>query len=527
MAVFARKASGLTREASMFDAFAFGFMNNGLGVGLWSMHSWGLYTFPGGNMVLGSIISGVLTVLGVSLAWGILGGSMPRSGGDYIYNSRIVHPALGTATSWAQGLFVSTAWIWVLAPWMADPGLLVLAGAVGIPPEAIEFWITPVGMLLVASLVNAVSFLIVVFGFRAYLRMQKITFIVGMIGVLIGLILLSMTTQHEFASRWDYIAAENGSPTYLETIKLARDVGFVQETWNWWSTFGLVPSCAWATTYGFCIGYIGGEIKRPERNILLAQVLAALIPTIFLAWAGYVLQNNVGYEFMHAIAYIDNEEPEWYTMPFPPNWANLAAVLTDNLLLRFLIGLNFMAFDFYWIPFSYLVFSRVAFAQGMDLIGPRWFTDINPRFNTPVKLFALEGVLGEATIIHYCFYPEYLGGLSVTGLDAITVWGILGIVCMLFPFVKKVRHIWDSSPHRWYIGPIPVATVAGFISIIFTGIVIWAIYASPAMGGLNIYWTPIYISVMICGVIWYLGWRWKRAREGIDVTLSFKELPPE
>jgi len=34
MAVFARKASGLTREASLFDAFAFGFMNNGLGIGL-------------------------------------------------------------------------------------------------------------------------------------------------------------------------------------------------------------------------------------------------------------------------------------------------------------------------------------------------------------------------------------------------------------------------------------------------------------------------------------------------------------
>ncbi len=527
MAVFARKASGLTKEASLFDAFVFGFMNNGLGVGLWAMHSWGLYTFPGANMVLGAIITGILTIFGVSLAWGILGGSMPRSGGDYIYNSRIIHPALGTATSWAQGLFVSTAWIWLLAPWMADPGLRVLAGAMGIPPEVIEFWVSSIGMLIVATIVIVLSFLIVILGFRAYLRMQRVTFIMGMIGVVIGLILLSSTTPEKFASKWDSIAMEWGSPTYQETIRLASEAGYVAETWNWVATLGLVPSAAWAITYGFCIGYIGGEIKRPERNILMAQILAAFIPVIFLVWAGWVLENNVGYKFMHAIAYIDNEGPEWYTMPFPANWANLAAILTDNPVLKFLIGFNFMAFDFYWIPFSFIVFSRVGFAQGLDLIGPRWFTDLNPRFNTPVKLFATEGILGEAAVIHYSFYPEFLGGLSVTGLDAITVWGILGISSMIFPFVKKARHIWDASPHRWYIWRIPVATIAGVISVIFTGIILWAIYASPAMGGLNIYWTPIYIGVMIFGVAWYFIWKLWRKKEGIDVTLAFKELPPE
>jgi len=29
------------------------------------------------------------------------------------------------------------------------------------------------------------------------------------------------------------------------------------------------------------------------------------------------------------------------------------------------------------------------------------------------------------------------------------------------------------------------------------------------------------------GVIWYLAWKWKRAKEGIDVSPAFKELPPE
>lgn len=527
MAVFARKASGLTKEASTFDAFVFGFMNNGLGVGLWYLHSIGLYVSPGANLIVGTIVAGVFSLVGIALSWGILGGSMPRSGGDYVYNSRIIHPAIGTATSWAQGLFISIAWLWVLTPWVADPGVPILAGAMGIPPESVEFWVTPIGMLIVASTVNILSFIIVIFGLKSYINMQKFCFTIGMIGVIIGLIVISSTPHDKFVTLWNTLAAEQGSASYQDMIQLAKDAGAVQETWNWEATLGLTPVVAWALSYGFCIGYIGGEIKRPERSIMLAQALAVLVPIVFLVWLALSLQNLTGYDFMHAIAYVDNEGPEWYAMLFPATWANLAAILTDNPILRFLIGFNFIAFDFFWVPFSYLVFSRVAFAQGLDQIGPRWFTVLNRRFGSPVKLLALVFILGQVAITYYCLAPEILGSLSITGLDAITVWGILGISCAIFPFVKKVRHIWDASPHRWYIGPIPVATIAGTASVIFTILVIWGIYRSPAMGGLNVYWTPIYFGVMIVAVLWYFFWRWKRAKEGIDVTLAFKELPPE
>jgi len=527
LAVFARKASGLTKEASVFDAFVFGFMNNGIGVALWYLHSIGLYVSPGANLIFGTIITGLLSLVGVALSWGILGGSMPRSGGDYVYNSRILHPAIGTATSWAQGLFISIAWLWVLTPWVADPGIPILAGSLGVPPEATEFWVTPTGMLIVASIVNVLSFIIVIFGLKAYIRMQQVCFAVGMIGVLIGLFLISTTSHESFVSIWNSLAAQQGSPTYQEMIDLSKEAGFVQESWGWLATLGVAPVVAWGLSYGFAIGYIGGEIKRPERNILMAQALAVLIPIIFLVWLASALQNMTSYEFMHAIAYADNEGPEWYAMAFPPTWANLAAILTDNPILQFLIGFNFIAFDFFWVPFSYLVFSRVAFAQGLDQIGPRWFISLDKRFGSPVKVLAAVFILGQAAITYYVLSPEILGSLSITGLDAITVWGILGISCAVFPFVKKARHIWDASPHRWKIGPIPVATISGIASVIFTILVIWGIYYSPAMGGLNVYWTPIYFGVMIAAILWYYFWRWKRSKEGIDVALAFRELPPE
>ena len=527
MAVFARKASGLTKQASVFDAFVFGFMNNGMGIGLWYLHSIGLYTNPGANLVYGTLIAGGLSLFGVALSWGILGGSMPRSGGDYVYNSRILHPAIGTATSWGQGLFISIAWLWVLTPWVADPGLPILAGAIGLPPESIEFWLTPVGMLIISTAVNVASFIICSLGLKAYIRMQQVCFAVGMIGVLIGLVLISSTSHEQFTSVWNTLAAQQGGPTFQQMIDLATQDGAVQTNWNWYSTIGLAPVVAWALSYGFCIGYIGGEIKRPERNILMSQMLAVLVPIIFCIWVAVGLQNLTSYEFMHAIAWADQTGPAWYTMSFPPTWANLAAILTDNPILKFLIGFNFIAFDFFWVPFSYLVFSRVALAQGLDQIGPRWFIALDKRFGSPVKVFAAVFILGQAAITYYCFYPEILGSLSITGLDSITVWAILGISCAVFPFVGRVRHIWDASPHRWKIGPVPVATISGILSFTFASMCIWGIYHSPEMGGLNVYWTPIYVGVMVVAVLWYYYYKWKRKKEGIDVTLAFKQLPPE
>jgi amino acid transporter len=96
---FARKASGLVRGLSFIDAFAVGFMNQGMTVSMWVMISLGLSVYTGGNLIIATILSAILCGIGFSLVWGILGGSMPRSGGEYIYNSRILGPLIGFAES--------------------------------------------------------------------------------------------------------------------------------------------------------------------------------------------------------------------------------------------------------------------------------------------------------------------------------------------------------------------------------------------------------------------------------------------
>src|SRR5512137_1185129 len=89
---FARKASGLVRGLSILDAFGVGFMNQGITVSMWVMISMGLSVYTGGNLIIATLLSAFFCGVGFPLVWGILGGSMPRSGGEYIYNPPILPP---------------------------------------------------------------------------------------------------------------------------------------------------------------------------------------------------------------------------------------------------------------------------------------------------------------------------------------------------------------------------------------------------------------------------------------------------
>ena len=191
---FARKASGLVRGLSMWDAFGVGFMNQGLTPSIWVMTSLGVGVYLGGNLIWATIISMILAGIGFPIVWGVLGGSMPRSGGEYIYNSRIIHPIVGIGESFGNA-FVWIMWIYVLAPWTADPGMVMMSQFMGwtgctTRPTSTFFgglsyeW----GGFVIATVANIIAFLFVVFGIKWFARIQKVVMIFGIGGcaVLLG-----------------------------------------------------------------------------------------------------------------------------------------------------------------------------------------------------------------------------------------------------------------------------------------------------------------------------------------------------
>ncbi len=527
--VFARRASGLTREAGLLDTTYFGIMNNAIPVSIWLTIS-GFAWLPGANLTIASLLSLVLVVFGFAVVWGILGGSMPRSGGSYVYNSRILHPIIGLGVSFANAGFVMLAWIWVLAPWIGEAGIPIMAGCLGIDPSVVEPITSGLGLYLVTTVVNASAFLVMLLGMKRFFKIQKVFVTWSILGALIAGVILSLTTHEEFVQAWNALATQYGGLDFTATVAAAsEEMGGIPETWNWTSTLGLMLPISWIAVYGYIITFIGGEVKSPRKNIFIAQILNAVICVVFLLWVGLAYIKMLGWDGVHALSWIGEEGLEGYNMPFDATYINIASMLVGfNKILGFIMAGSFIVADWLWVVFSYIGWSRAAFAWGMDRLGPRWFTDISPRFNQPVKLMLVMFVISQIAITQYAMNPEVLGSISVEVMQLVSVFGVTAISAIVFPYVKKVRHIWDSSPYRdWKFLGIPVSTVSGVIALGLVVLLVISYYINEAFAFMHTWWTIIYLGVWAAGIGWYLLWKAIRAKDGIDVTLAFKEIPPE
>lgn len=536
---FARKASGLVRGLSMWDAFGVGFMNQGLTPSIWVMTGLGLSVYYGGNLIWATIISMILAGIGFPIVWGVLGGSMPRSGGEYIYNSRIIHPIVGIGESFGNA-FVWIMWIYVLAPWTADPGMVMMSEFMGwnwlYDPAAETFfgglsynW----GCFVIATIANIIAFLFVVFGIKWFARIQKIVMIFGIGGCAVLLAAICFYSKADFLAGWNSIAQQYGSLDYNSFLAAVNEAAgeSMPTTWNWYDTFGVMVAGSWLFAYSYCITFIAGEVKRPDKTIIMANLFAILVPGAFMLWAAIGLYHMVDFNFLSAAMYADyNGLPEGYTVPWSTHFLGLLAMVNQNKIILFISVLSFIAFNLWWVALSYLAFPRIIFAWGMDRMGPKWFTDINPRFASPVKNHVLCFVLGQVMIAVYVFWQnERMQGLAVTALEIFSVFGVTAISALLFPYVKRAKGVWDASPYKtWKLAGIPVVTIGAIFDIVYLGILAYFFFFAPnVLEGFSTD-TGILIAVTwIAGIIWYFVWKQRSKSVGVDVSMTYGELPPE
>ena len=527
----------------MWDAFGVGFMNQGLTPSIWVMTSLGVGIYLGGNLIWATIISVILAGIGFPIVWGVLGGSMPRSGGEYIYNSRILHPIVGIGESFGNA-FVWIMWIYVLAPWLADPGMVMMSQFMGWEwaynpeTEAIIGLSYSWGAFVIASIANVIAFLFVVFGIKWFARIQKVVMIFGIGGCIVLLAGISMYNQADFKEGWNAIATTYSSLDYdsfLAATSAAADSS-MPTSWNWSDTFGVMVAGSWLFAYSYCITFIAGEVKRPDKTIILSNFFAILVPGAFMLWAAIALYHMVPFDFFSATQFVDNagtDVIEGYTVPWSTNFLGLLAMVNQSKVLLFIAVLSFLAFDLWWVALSYLAFPRIIFAWGMDRMGPKWFTDINPRFASPVKNHVLCLVLGQIGIALYIFWQnDTMQGLAVTAMEIFSVFGVTAVAALVFPYVKSARGIWEASPYRnWQIAGIPVVTLGAIVQLVYLGILAYYFFFMPdpakRLEGFTSSTILLIVVTWVIGIVWYFFWKQRSKSVGVDVSMTYGELPPE
>ncbi len=292
-------------------------------------------------------------------------------------------------------------------------------------------------------------------------------------------------------------------------------------------------AASWLFAYSYCITYIAGEVKRPDKTIMLSNLFAIIVPAIFMLVTAIGLYHLMDFKFLTATAYVDNAGTDvisGYNMPWSPHYVGLAAILvSSHTWILFVMALSFMAFILWWVALSYMAFPRIIFAWGMDRMGPKWFTDVNPRWASPVKNHLLCFVMAEIMIAVYVFWANNpMQGLTVTGMEITSVFGVTAIAAVFFPFSKKVKGIWDSSPYRnWKLFGIPVVTIGGIVNLIYLGILFTFFVIMPESRDFTYGSLAFYCTIWALGIAWYFFWKSRSKAVGIDVSMTYGELPPE
>src|SRR5258708_20310325 len=116
--MFLRNATGLRREVSLLDAFIMNPFGMNIAVGAVFLFLQAPAYFPQGNMLVAVIIGTLLMAFTLLWVYSTFAAAMPRSGGDYVFVSRVLHPFLGWLLGWSQGMWLIFFWIGFIA-WFA------------------------------------------------------------------------------------------------------------------------------------------------------------------------------------------------------------------------------------------------------------------------------------------------------------------------------------------------------------------------------------------------------------------------
>jgi amino acid transporter len=523
--VFVRKASGLVRTASTWDVMAYNINFTSIGLLLIFLLMLGPAFYPGINLVWTTIIC-VLLILPLSLVFGYLSSTMPRSGGDYVYVSRVLGPAMGMMSN-----FNNTMWWFfyggVPSAFLARYGLAPFFRTMGIftnnpgLTDIGNWFASPIGMFLFGTLLIVLLVTVFSVGMKSYFRIQNILIIFAIISTVLSAIVFFGKSPADVAAAFNqFVGPLSGkSDVAAYVIKAATDAGFAEAPFNLRNTLLAMTWIYLNLSFMQSSAYIGSEVKDARKVQLWSMPATTLIVGAGVLITVIAVQNAVGFQFLGALG---NVNPADLGMSSTPLYTELASYVSGNIIVAFLITFGFIFWSYAWLPGQIINGSRNILAYAIDGIFPEWFRRVDPKLHTPVPALATMGFMSIVALAIYIFTPYFATLVGIFGY--ILSFTMVSISAILLPY--RLPDVFETSTVNQRVGGIPVISIIGVISVIACAIMGWAFLNDP-MSGMTPPMIIFNIVVFLSGLVIYYIAKWVRSRKGVDVSLSYKELPTE
>lgn len=512
--LFARESSGFIREinwvTAMFISMSF-IAFYALPVAFFG----GFWLQPNGLPIVAAMLSWIV-MLPHGYLWTKITQSYPRTGADYVFTSRVLKPAIGSAVGITFAITqmimnAATTYFGVEQLQISFNALGILHGGIY---ASIANALNSSGVILaVGALVFAFVTFISIVAMKHINKIFGAVTIIALISFIAAALILglastsSMTaviSTHGFSISQINSAATTANPLFTN-LALAT-IGLMVIT----STY--LPFINGATSIA---GEVRGGSKSFSRGIILALVIVGLLTTFFI---GSTVSGLTSKFFIGA-------------GQIGGSYGALTNPVFDAILLSNNIGVQiFLAIStFFWyvaVLFGISLFvSRYLMAVAFDRVLPSPVAYVSQKFHTPItaQLISLVVTLAGLTIITL----TSLSGAFWFATDTANLMAILlgFIIVALAVITASAKKAGSLKGNRWLL----IGAAIFDVAILGTYCAYMLVY-SPVYLGVQISAVSIGLltSPFIAGIAIYYGMRYYRMkREGLDLNNTFKEIPPE
>jgi len=502
---FTREATGLVKNVSLFDAIALNvsYMSTGAALALIGFTVILLPSVSGVNLVYASAIGFLISIPQV-IVYSMMAKRTSRTGGDYVWMSRSLGGFTGSAITF-MGMTMETM------PYLALIALSAVfaIGSVGTSLGNGSFsalaaaGANPLSQFVVGALIFGALIALNIVRPRLGFKLITVLMVVGVLALVVSVVTL-------------LAAGSAGVATYVNGLGLAGVTyqsvasSYQGSTFDLGATLSVLPFFAIFVYPWFnASASVGSELKDAKAvawNAPLSAVMAFLVVTIPLATMYYV----GGFGFTNAAL---SNSSLVYDAGF--NFWTLAMGVTQLTALKLFIGAGWILWEVAILAFGIITISRYLLAQSFDRFLPSRFAYVSERWGSPVFAHVFDLVVTVTLIGLAAFIYGTVSSLYGAVLAAMVYFLFVGAGAAVYG-VRK-----EKGRARTTLAVAGTLMAASFLYISYEFL------AAPGVWGGNDLAYGYILTTLVAGVVIYLVSNGYHKKRGLDLSLLFKEIPPE
>jgi amino acid transporter len=563
--LFVRQSSGLVRDVSVTNALFFN-VAAFVGVGLtlypafYSLAFVPVWKFgPFSEYGWAAIVTGIFCVI-LALIFASLTSVMPRSGGDYVFTTRIIGPFMGWLESWT--LVIASIAIMAFEVPLVLRNIQITGRIIGIGAGGHFFknannWftnssgtITGWNGLIWSLVVLAVIAGIVLLPTRRFHKVVTALALFGVIAFVLmfvfGLLATNRTDFQHNLPQYTHGVTATKIAASGSAILPGHTHHFLSDLFST-TVFPFMLGIVFLQFIGFQYSaYIAGEVRgNVKRGVMMALLGALAIGVVANSVYVDAFSNHIGFNATTSWGYNYWGGVTNVALPLgqPPSMPLLAVIANKSLWpLWALISFAGAIFPLLLCPVYINFISRMGLAWSLDRQLPEWFGKVNERMAAPLNailaalgMTALFLVLQNFALLPHSIAPaggklNLVATLWFSIFMAALTWIMPGVNAVLIRFRRP-----DLVRNAPYSKALPWLGVAWLVFPVwiywFAGIKpIWDSLTSSGTGRLNylnhtgITGTLVFAAI---GLVIYIVMKLVQRSKGVDTAMLFAEIPPD